>query len=100
MRSQPRHSGVKESDVDITRTGNCLTVSGKRESEREDAGDTYYAYERAYGSFTRSFTMPEGIDADHIHAELKDGVLMVAVPKKPDAQPKKINLKHLFDKKS
>jgi len=92
--------GVKESDVDITRTGNRLTISGKREAEREDGNDTYYTYERTYGSFTRSFTMPEGIDEEHIHAELKDGVLSVAVPKKPEAQPKKISLKHLFEKKS
>jgi HSP20 family protein len=92
--------GVKEQDIDITRTGNRLTITGKREAEKEDKGDTYYAYERSYGAFTRAFTLPEGIDDDHIHAELKEGVLTLMVPKKPEAQPKKISLKNLFEKKS
>jgi HSP20 family protein len=92
--------GVKEQDLDITRTGNRLTVSGKREEEKEDKTDTYYAYERNYGSFTRTFTLPDGIDGDHIRADLKDGVLSLVVPKTPEAQPKKISLKHLFEKKA
>jgi HSP20 family protein len=92
--------GVKESDLDVTRLGNRVTVSGKRDAEKEEQTDTYYTYERNYGSFARSFTLPEGIDADHIHAELKDGVLTMVVPKKPEAQPKKISLKGLFEKKS
>ena len=92
--------GVKESDIDITRTGNRLSISGKREGDVEEKTDTYYAYERSYGSFTRAFTLPEGIDADHIHADLKEGVLTVVVPKKPEAQPKKISLKGMFEKKS
>ena len=52
--------------------------------------DTYYAYERSYGSFTRSFTLPADIDADHVHSELKDGVLTLAIPKKAEARAKKI----------
>ena len=91
--------GVLEKDIEITRTGNRLTVSGKRESEKEEKGETYYACERSYGSFTRAFTLPEGIDGDHIRAELKDGVLAVLVPKKPEAQPQKIALKPV-EKKS
>jgi HSP20 family protein len=92
--------GVKEADLDITRTGNRLTVSGKREAEKEERAETYYAYERSYGSFTRSFTLPEGIDGEHIRADLKDGVLTLVIPKTPEAQPKKISLKSLFEKKS
>ena len=92
--------GVKEADIDITRTGNRLTVSGKREADREESSDTYYAYERSYGTFTRAFTLPDGIDGDHIHAELKDGVLTLVVPKLPAVLPKKINLKNLFEKKA
>ena len=84
--------GVREQDLDITRTGNRLTISGKREAEEEDKGNTYYAYERNYGSFTRSFTLPEGID-ENINAQLKDGVLELVVPKKAEAQPKKIGLR-------
>jgi len=90
--------GVKEDDIDITHVGNRLTIAGKREEEREEKADTYYAYERSYGNFTRSFTLPDGIDAEHIRAELKEGVLQLVVPKTPQAQPKKISLKGLFEK--
>ena len=85
--------GVQEKDLDITRTGNRLTVTGKREAEHEDRGETYYACERSYGTFTRSFTLPEGIAGEQIHADLRDGVLTLVVPKVPEAQPKKIALK-------
>ncbi len=85
--------GMKEDDVDISLTGNRLTISGKREEEKRDEGDQYFAYERSYGSFSRSFTLPEGVDAEHVNAELKDGVLSVVVPKKPEVQPRRIQLK-------
>jgi HSP20 family protein len=92
--------GVEEKDVEITLTGNRLTMTGKREAEHEEKGVNYFACERTYGAFTRSFTLPEGIDAEHIQAELKEGVLTVVVPKTPEAQPRKIGLKGLFAKKS
>jgi HSP20 family protein len=82
--------GVKESDLEVTLTGNRLTISGKREAERQEQKDQYYAYERSYGSFTRSFTLPDGIDTQSVHADLKDGVLSLLVKKTPEAQPKKI----------
>lgn len=82
--------GIKESDLDVSLTGNRLTVTGKREAEKEDKADTYYTYERSYGSFTRSFTLPEGVNASAIAANLKDGVLSISLPKKAEAQPKKI----------
>lgn len=85
--------GVKEQDLEVTISGNRLNVSGKRESEKEDKGDRYYTYERSYGSFTRSFTLPEGIDGDRIHAALDNGVLTLNVPKKPETQAKKIYVK-------
>ncbi len=84
--------GVKESDLDISLTGNRLTVSGKREEEEKREGETFYAYERSYGTFTRSFTLPEGIDADHVNASLNDGVLSVTIAKKPEVQPKKVTI--------
>jgi HSP20 family protein len=90
--------GVKEDDIDLSLTGNRLTVSGKREAETEDESDQHYIYERSYGSFTRTFTLPEDCDVDHVSAELKDGVLSVQIPKKPEAQPRKISLKGLKDK--
>jgi HSP20 family protein len=85
--------GVKEQDLEVTLTGNRLTIAGKREAEREEKTDTYYACERSYGSFSRSFTLPDGADGEHLRAELKDGVLAVAVPKKPEVQPKKVQVR-------
>lgn len=85
--------GVKESDVEVTLTGNRLTIGGKREAEKEEKGETYYACERSYGAFTRTFTLPTDVDAAKIHAELKNGVLTVLLPHSPGAQPKKIAVK-------
>jgi HSP20 family protein len=85
--------GVHESDLDVAIAGNRITISGKRESVEREEGETFFAYERSYGSFSRSFTLPEGIDSDQVQAELKDGVLRLAVPKKPEVQPRKIALK-------
>jgi HSP20 family protein len=82
--------GVKEQDIEVTSTGNRLTVSGKRESEKEEKDDNYYAFERSYGSFTRSFTLPEQADTGHIQAELKNGELTIAIPKTPAAVAKRI----------
>jgi HSP20 family protein len=92
--------GMKEQDVEVKLAGDRLTISGKREAEREDKDDTYYAYERSFGSFLRTFTLPEGFDAEHVHAELKDGVLTVVVPKQPTAQAKTIAIKGGEFKKS
>jgi len=82
--------GVKESDLEVTVTGNRLTVAGKRDAEKQEQTDTYYTYERSYGSFTRSFTLPEGVDTNSVHADLKDGVLTLDIKRTPEAQPKKI----------
>jgi len=82
--------GVKESDLDVTITGNRLTISGQRNEEKEEKNDTYYSCERKYGAFSRSYTLPEGADLEHINAEIKSGVLTIAVPKLASVQPKKI----------
>lgn len=82
--------GVKESDVEVTLNNNRLTISGKREAEKKEKTDTYYTYERSYGSFSRSFTLPAGADQNAVHADLKDGVLNVVVKKTAEAKPKKI----------
>lgn len=85
--------GIKTEDLDVKLTQNRLTISGKREAERTDKGDTFYTFERSYGEFARAFTLPEGVDSAKIDADLKDGVLTVTLPKKPEAQPKQINVK-------
>jgi HSP20 family protein len=84
--------GVKDEDLEISLTGNRLTVSGHREEEKREQSETYYATERAYGSFSRTFTLPDGTDAEHVAAELKNGVLLLTVPKKPEVQPRKITI--------
>jgi HSP20 family protein len=85
--------GIKENDLTISLTGSRLTVSGKREAEKQQEHETYFSYERTYGSFARAFTLPEGIDAEKVNANLKDGVLTILVPKVPQAQPKKVAIK-------
>jgi len=85
--------GIDSKDIDVKLQNNRLTVSGKREQEKSDKGDTYYSYERSYGSFSRSFTLPEGVDADKISADLNQGVLTVNLPKMPEAKPKQISVK-------
>lgn len=85
--------GMTDKDIDVSIAGNRLTVSGKREAETQDKGDNYFTYERTYGSFSRAFTLPEAVDVDSIHADLKDGVLKINVPRSPETQPKKIAIK-------
>lgn len=87
--------GIKEEDIEISVTGNRLTVSGERQQEERREGETYYAVERSYGSFSRTFTLPAGCDLDHVKAELKEGVLTLVVPKKEATQPKRISLKRI-----
>lgn len=82
--------GVKLEDIDVSITGSRIQISGKREAEKEEKGETFYTYERSYGSFSRAFTLPEGVDSSKIHADLREGVLNVLVPKKPESMPKKI----------
>jgi HSP20 family protein len=84
--------GIAEKDLQVQLSDNRLSISGKRESEKNEQGDTYYTSERSYGSFTRSFILPEGLDRDKLRAELKNGVLSVTAPKRPEAQPKKISV--------
>jgi HSP20 family protein len=84
--------GVREEEVDVSLSGNRLTISGKKEEEHEEEGEHYYATERTYGSFARSFSLPDSVDGEHVTAEMKDGVLTLNVPKRPEAQPKKISI--------
>jgi HSP20 family protein len=83
--------GVKDSDLDISVTDNVLTVSGKRVEERTE-GEQYFTLERTSGQFSRSFSLPESADVNGVTADLKEGVLTLQVPKKPETQPRRIKV--------
>jgi HSP20 family protein len=85
--------GVKEEEVDISLQNGVLTISGTRTAEEKQEGETYYVYERSYGSFSRSFALPEIADADKIDAGLRHGVLTVTIGKRQEAKPRKIGLR-------
>lgn len=91
--------GVEEKDVEVTVTGDRIVVSGKRELEKREESDRFYAYERSYGSFSRAFTLPEGVDSDNVQAELKNGVLTLVLSKRPEVQPRRIKLGSGTEKK-
>lgn len=82
--------GVAEDDVNIELEDNALTISGERKSEHEERHDGYYRIERASGSFSRSLTLPEGIDPDSIQARFERGVLEVTIPKPEERKPRKV----------
>ncbi len=84
--------GVKEDDLEITIDKGMLTVSGARKPEESKDGDNYHVFERRSGSFARTFSLPDGTNADGIVAKLADGVLEVIVPKKAKILPRKIAL--------
>ncbi len=84
--------GLSESDVNIEVDDNVLTVSGERKSEHEQKGEGYYRVERAFGSFSRSLTLPEGVDADGIQADFTNGVLEVRIPKPEQHKPRKVQI--------
>ncbi|MBL9049146.1 MAG: Hsp20/alpha crystallin family protein [Tabrizicola sp.] len=75
--------GVAEADIDVTVEDGVVQVRGEKKSEREEKGDTWYFSERQFGSFSRSFRLPNDADSGGVKAEMKDGVLTVIVPKKP-----------------
>jgi len=82
--------GLTEDNLNVDVTGNRLTISGKREEEQRDEGDRYWAYERSFGSFTRSFVLPEGTQPEQIDARLNHGVLEVRIPKVKAEEAKRI----------
>ncbi len=87
--------GIKKEDIEITTEDNVLTISGERKMKEEVKEDDYYKVESTYGKFRRSFTLPEKIDVENIHAESKDGVLEVVIPKlkEEETKPKRIEIK-------
>ena len=84
---------IKKDDIKLSVHDNILSISGERKYEKEEKGKKYHRVERAYGSFLRSFTLPEDADASKIAAENKDGILKVHLPKSEKAKPKSIEVK-------
>lgn len=84
--------GMTESDVNIELEDNVLTVSGERKAEREDKREGFYRMERAFGSFSRSLTLPKGVDPEAVSASFDQGVLEVRIPKPEQRKPRKISI--------
>jgi HSP20 family protein len=84
--------GLGEDDVRIELRDNVLTISGERRADFEDKQNGYYRVERSFGSFSRSLTLPEGVDADRIQASFDKGVLEVTIPKPEEREPRRIEI--------
>lgn len=85
--------GVDPKDVDISVSGNILTLRGEKKQERQEKGRNYYRTERQYGSFQRSIPLPSSVDSDKVEASYKDGVLTITLAKRAEARPKRITVK-------
>ncbi len=86
-------AGVEPADVELRFENGVLTLKGERKLEKEARRENYHRLELSYGVFTRAFSMPATIDSDKIRAESKQGVLVIHLPKKPEAKPKSIQVK-------
>ncbi|HYZ81522.1 MAG TPA: Hsp20/alpha crystallin family protein [Solirubrobacteraceae bacterium] len=84
--------GLSENDVNIEVEDRVLTISGERKAEHELSKEGYHRVERAFGSFSRSLTLPEGIDADAVEATFDRGVLEVRIPKPAERKPRKVSI--------
>jgi HSP20 family protein len=84
--------GINEDDIEIRIDNNTITIKGDRHFEKETKEENYHRIERSYGSFYRSFTLPQYVDKDNIKAEHENGVLRVIMPKKLESKPKKIKV--------
>lgn len=84
---------LKKEEVKVTVENGELSISGERKFEKEEKNKKYHRVERSYGSFVRSFTLPEAVNGDKVNAEFKDGLLTVHLPKDEKAKPKSIDVK-------
>jgi HSP20 family protein len=84
--------GIDRKDIALQLEKNVLTVRGERRFEKETKEENYHRIERAYGSFSRSFSIPATVDEEKIRADYQDGVLKIALPKKEQVKPKQIKI--------
>src|SRR6516225_620790 len=84
--------GVKVEDLGVTLENNLLTITGERKLEDEEEKENFHRIERRYGKFTRSFTLPAGVDSKNVNATFEDGVLNVTLPKLEEFKPKQITI--------
>ena len=84
---------VKKADVKVTVDNGVLSIRGERHQEKEEKDKKFHRIERAYGTFTRSFRLPDNVDETGIDAEFKNGMLKLSIPKLEEAKPKAIEVK-------
>ena len=84
--------GMTRDDFELSFENNTLTLKGERKFEKKDESDNYHRVERAYGSFTRSFTLPNTVTVDGVKAEFNNGILHVALPKREETKARKIEV--------
>jgi len=85
--------GVKPEDVDVSITGDTLTIKGETKAERKVERENYIRQERRFGSFCRAVTLPAGLEKDKAEAEFQNGVLRITLPKAEEVKPKSIKVK-------
>jgi HSP20 family protein len=84
--------GIDEKDIDVRVENNTLTVHGERKFEKEEKEENYRRVERQYGSFSRTFTLPNTVDTESVSADYEKGVLKIKLAKKAEAKPKQIKV--------
>ena len=92
--------GVKPEDFKLSIENYKLTLSGERKFDKEDKGDNWHRVERSYGSFTRTFTLPNTVNVEDVKAEFNDGVLRVTLPKREEVKARQINVAVKTDAKA
>jgi len=85
--------GIDPNDIDISITGDILTLKGEKKEEKENTGKCYHRVESSYGSFKRVINLPASVDVDKVKAEGENGLLEITLPKKEESKTKKINVK-------
>jgi HSP20 family protein len=84
--------GMKRDDFEVSIENNIITLKGERNFEKSEESDNYHRVERAYGSFTRSFSLPRSVSAENTKADFSNGILRVSLPKKEEAKARKIEV--------